>query len=66
MNNGRGSDIKSLPDAFTEHDAIQAANVQNSARGVETGVDAVRARQAAGASASNKAFADDSMSSRRA
>lgn len=39
----RGSNIKYLPYAFTEHGAIQAANVLNSERAVEMGVAVVRA-----------------------
>jgi hypothetical protein len=40
---GRGQNIKYLPYAFTEHGAIQAANILNSARAVEMGVYVVRA-----------------------
>ena len=43
LNRGRGYNIKYLPHAFTEHGAIQAANVLNSARAVEMGVYVVRA-----------------------
>lgn len=43
LNKGRGYNIKYLPHAFTEHGAIQAANVLNSARAVEMGVYVVRA-----------------------
>jgi hypothetical protein len=43
LNRGRGGNIKYLPHAFTEHGAIQAANVLNSPRAVETGVYVVRA-----------------------
>ncbi|HZT04044.1 MAG TPA: ORF6N domain-containing protein [Steroidobacteraceae bacterium] len=43
LNSGRGSNIKYRPHAFTEHGAIQAANVLNSPRAVETGVYVVRA-----------------------
>ncbi len=43
LNSGRGSNIKYLPHAFTEHGAIQAANVLNGPRAVETGVYVVRA-----------------------
>ena len=43
MNSARGRNIKYLPHAFTEHGAIQAANVLNSPRAVETGVYVVRA-----------------------
>lgn len=38
-----GQNIKYLPHAFTEHGAIQAANVLNSDRAVEMGVYVVRA-----------------------
>lgn len=40
---GRGRNIKYLPYAFTEHGAIQAANVLNSPRAVAMGVYVVRA-----------------------
>ena len=40
---GRGSNIKFLPYAFTEHGAIQAANVLNSPRAIAMGVFVVRA-----------------------
>jgi len=40
---GRGSNIKFQPYAFTEHGAIQAANVLNSQRVVAMGVHVVRA-----------------------
>jgi hypothetical protein len=40
---GRGSNIKFQPYAFTEHGAIQAANVLNSPRAVAMGVYVVRA-----------------------
>jgi len=43
LNSGRGGTIKYLPHAFTEHGAIQAANVLNSPRAVGTGVYVVRA-----------------------
>lgn len=43
LNGGRGSNIKYLPHAFTEHGAIQAANVLNSPRAIEMGVYVVRA-----------------------
>jgi ORF6N domain-containing protein len=43
LNSGRGSNIKYLPHAFTEHGAIRAANVPNNPRAVETGVYVVRA-----------------------
>jgi ORF6N domain len=43
LNSSRGSNIKYLPHAFTEHGAIQAANVLNSSRAVEMGVYVVRA-----------------------
>jgi len=38
LNSGRGHNIKYLPHAFTEHGAIQAANVLNSPRAVAMGV----------------------------
>ncbi|SRR5581483_9854904 len=40
---GRGQHLKYLPHAFTEHGAIQAANILNSPRAVEMGVYVVRA-----------------------
>lgn len=40
---GRGSHVKYLPRVFTEHGAIQAANVLNSARAVTMGIHVVRA-----------------------
>jgi hypothetical protein len=43
LNAGRGRNIKYLPYAFTEHGAIQAANVLNSQRAVEMGIYVVRA-----------------------
>ncbi len=43
LNEGRGSNVKYLPHPFTEHDAIQAANVLNSPRAIEMGVYVVRA-----------------------
>jgi hypothetical protein len=43
LNRGRGYNIKYLPHAFTEHGAIQAANVLNSPRAVEMGIYVVRA-----------------------
>src|ERR1700716_3536852 len=43
LNSGRGQNIKYLPFAFTEHGAIQAANVLNSQRAVEMGIYVVRA-----------------------
>ena len=43
LNGGRGSNVKYLPHAFTEHGAIQAANVLNSPRAIEMGVYVVRA-----------------------
>ncbi len=43
LNRGRGHNIKYLPHAFTEHGAIQAANVLNSNRAIEMGVFVVRA-----------------------
>jgi ORF6N domain len=43
LNSGRGQNIKYRPYAFTEHGAIQAANVLNSPRAVAMGVYVVRA-----------------------
>lgn len=43
LNGARGHNIKYLPFAFTEHEAIQAANVLNSSRAVEMGIYVVRA-----------------------
>jgi cell division septum initiation protein DivIVA len=43
LNAGRGRNIKHLPYAFTEHGAIQAANVLNSSRAIMMGVHVVRA-----------------------
>lgn len=43
LNTGRGHNIKYLPYAFTEHGAVQAANVLNSARAIEMGIYVVRA-----------------------
>ena len=43
LNSGRGRNIKYLPHAFTEHGAIQAANVLSSPRAVAMGVYVVRA-----------------------
>jgi hypothetical protein len=43
LNRGRGQNIKYLPFAFTEHGAIQAANILNSPRAVEMGIYVVRA-----------------------
>ncbi|MGH8325905.1 MAG: ORF6N domain-containing protein, partial [Steroidobacteraceae bacterium] len=43
LNEGRGSNVKYLPHAFTEHGAIQAANVLNSPRAVAMSVYVVRA-----------------------
>jgi hypothetical protein len=40
---GRGQNIKDRPFAFTEHGAIQAANVLNSPRAIAMGVYVVRA-----------------------
>ena len=40
---GRGYNLKYLPYAFTEHGAIQAANVLNSPRAIEMGIYVVRA-----------------------
>ena len=43
MKAGRGQNIKYRPYAFTEHGAIQAANVLNSPRAIAMGVYVVRA-----------------------
>lgn len=43
LNAERGSNIKYLPHAFTEHGAIQAANILSSARAIEMSVYVVRA-----------------------
>ena len=43
LKSGRGSHAKFLPYAFTEHGAIQAANVLNSPRAVTMGIHVVRA-----------------------
>ncbi len=43
LNSGRGLNIKYLPYAFTEHGAIQAANVLSSPRAVTMGIYVVRA-----------------------
>jgi hypothetical protein len=43
LNARRGLDIKHLPFAFTEHGAIQAANILNSKRAAAMGVYVVRA-----------------------
>jgi hypothetical protein len=43
LKSGQGQNLKYLPRAFTEHGAIQAANVLNSPRAVEMGVYVVRA-----------------------
>lgn len=43
LKRGRGHNIKFLPYAFTEHGAIQAANVLNSPRAVMMGIHVVRA-----------------------
>lgn len=43
LNAGRGHNIKYLPYVFTEHGAIQAANILNSPRAIEMGVYVVRA-----------------------
>lgn len=43
LKTGRGQHRKYLPYAFTEHGAIQAANVLNSPRAVEMGIYVVRA-----------------------
>jgi ORF6N domain len=57
LNSRRGSNLKYLPHAFTEHGAIQAANVLNSLRAVEMGVYVVRAFvQLRGLLASNAAL----------
>jgi hypothetical protein len=43
LKNGRGQNIKYRPYVFTEHGAIQAANVLNSPRAIAMGVYVVRA-----------------------
>jgi hypothetical protein len=43
LNPGRGQNIKYLPYAFTEHGAIQAANILSSPHAIEMGVYVVRA-----------------------
>jgi hypothetical protein len=43
LNPGRGQNIKYLPYAFTQHGAIQAANILSSPRAIEMGVYVVRA-----------------------
>jgi hypothetical protein len=43
LNTSRGQNLKYLPYAFTEHGAIQAANVLSSSRAVEMGIYVVRA-----------------------
>lgn len=43
LKSGRGGHVKFLPHAFTEHGAIQAANVLNSPRAVKMGIHVVRA-----------------------
>jgi hypothetical protein len=43
LKSGQGQNLKYLPHAFTEHGAIQAANVLNSPQAVEVGVYVVRA-----------------------
>jgi ORF6N domain len=43
LKNGRGQNIKYRPYAFTEHGAIQAANVLNSSHAIAMGVYVVRA-----------------------
>lgn len=59
LKGGRGQNIKYLPHAFTEHGAIQAANVLNSPQAIEMGIHVVRTfirlRELL---ASNKALAD--------
>ena len=46
----RGQNVKYLPYAFTEHGAIMAANLLNSARAVQMSVFVVRACRKAGVS----------------
>lgn len=43
LKTGRGHNVKHLPYAFTEHGAIQAANVLNSPRAATMGIHVVRA-----------------------
>jgi hypothetical protein len=58
LKTGRGRHRKYLPYAFTEHGAIQAANVLNSPRAVEMGIYVVRAFiQLRGVFGSNKELA---------
>lgn len=58
LKTGRGYNVKHLPYAFTEHGAIQAANVLNSPRAVTMGIHVVRAFiQLRDLLASNKALA---------
>lgn len=57
LKSGRGQNIKYQPFAFTEHGAVQAANVLNSPRAIAMGVLVVRAFiQLRGLLASNKAL----------
>ena len=65
--NRRGYNIKYLPYAFTEHGAIQAANVLNSPHAIAMGVYVVRAFiQLRGLLASNKALASQLAALERA
>jgi len=60
LNGGRGFNVKYLPFAFTEHGAMQAANVLRSARAVEMGIYVVRAFiQLRALLASNKVLAQE-------
>jgi ORF6N domain len=57
LNSGRGQHRKYRPYAFTEHGAIQAANILNRPRAVEMGIYVVRAFVALrGLLSSNKYF----------
>jgi ORF6N domain len=47
LKSGRGYNVKYLPHAFTEHGAIQAANILSSPRAVMMGIHVVRAFRAA-------------------
>ena len=59
LKTGRGHNLKYLPHAFTEHGAIQAANVLNSSRAVQMGVHVVRVFvQLRALLSSNKALTD--------
>jgi hypothetical protein len=60
LNRSRGTNVKYRPFAFTEHGAIQAANVLRSERAVEMGIYVVRAFvQLRNLLASNKVLAQE-------